>query len=131
MGARPKAISCKGTGRRRCVSLRRLIFELERRRIRPCRRPPPGEVGLRAELFASVQEFLDSAHPDLPGCLVLDVRLPGRSGLDFQEELAKANIHLPATGAHPVSDNNVSDNKTKSTASRLDQHTSFVASSAG
>jgi len=52
-------------------------------------------VGLRAELFASVQEFLDSGHPDLPGCLVLDVRLPGRSGLDFQEELAKANLHLP------------------------------------
>jgi RNA polymerase sigma factor (sigma-70 family) len=52
-------------------------------------------VGLRVELFASVQEFLDSARPDLPGCLVLDVRLPGRSGLDFQGELAKANMHLP------------------------------------
>ena len=52
-------------------------------------------VGLRAELFASVQEFLDSGHPDLPGCLVLDVRLPGRSGLDFQEELANSNLHLP------------------------------------
>ncbi|MBV8133845.1 MAG: response regulator [Alphaproteobacteria bacterium] len=52
-------------------------------------------VGLRVELFASVQEFLDSAHPDRPGCLVLDVRLPGRSGLDFQEELAKANLRVP------------------------------------
>lgn len=52
-------------------------------------------VGLRVESFASVQEFLDSAHPDLPGCLVLDVRLPGLSGLDFQEELAKANLRLP------------------------------------
>jgi FixJ family two-component response regulator len=52
-------------------------------------------VGLRVELFASVQEFLDSARPDSPGCLVLDVRLPGRSGLDFQGELAKANMHLP------------------------------------
>ena len=52
-------------------------------------------VGLRVELFASVQEFLDSARPDFPGCLVLDVRLPGRSGLDFQGELAKANMHLP------------------------------------
>jgi DNA-binding response OmpR family regulator len=52
-------------------------------------------VGLRVELFASVQEFLDNGDPDLPGCLVLDVRLPGRSGLDFQEELARANIRLP------------------------------------
>jgi FixJ family two-component response regulator/DNA-binding winged helix-turn-helix (wHTH) protein len=52
-------------------------------------------VGLRVELFASVQEFLDSALQDLPGCLVLDVRLPGRSGLDFQEELARANLRVP------------------------------------
>lgn len=40
-------------------------------------------VGLRAELFALVADFLGSARPDLPGCLVLDVRLPGRSGLEF------------------------------------------------
>jgi FixJ family two-component response regulator len=52
-------------------------------------------VGLRVELFASVQEFLGTARPDLPGCLILDVRLPGRSGLDLQDELAKANIHRP------------------------------------
>jgi DNA-binding response OmpR family regulator len=52
-------------------------------------------VGLSVESFASVQEFLDSAPPDLPGCLVLDVRLPGQSGLEFQEELAKAKLRLP------------------------------------
>jgi FixJ family two-component response regulator/DNA-binding winged helix-turn-helix (wHTH) protein len=52
-------------------------------------------VGLRVQVFASVQEFLDSALPDLPGCLILDVRLPGRSGLDFQEEIAKASLCLP------------------------------------
>lgn len=52
-------------------------------------------VGLGVELFASVQEFLAGARPDLPGCLVLDVRLPGRSGLDLQGELTRANIHLP------------------------------------
>jgi FixJ family two-component response regulator len=52
-------------------------------------------VGLGVELFGSVQEFLAAARPDRPGCLVLDVRLPGRSGLDLQEELAKADIHLP------------------------------------
>jgi len=52
-------------------------------------------VGLRVELFASVQEFLDSAPQDPPGCLVLDVRLPGRSGLEFQEELATANLRVP------------------------------------
>src|SRR3984893_2797906 len=52
-------------------------------------------VGLGVELFASVQEFLGTARPDLPGCLILDVRLPGRSGLDLQDELAKANLQLP------------------------------------
>ena len=52
-------------------------------------------VGLRAELFASVQEFLDATRPDLPGCLVLDVKLPGRSGLDFQEQLAQADMRQP------------------------------------
>jgi FixJ family two-component response regulator len=52
-------------------------------------------VGLRVELFASAQEFLDNRLPDAPSCLVLDVRLPGVSGLDFQEDLAKANIHVP------------------------------------
>jgi FixJ family two-component response regulator len=52
-------------------------------------------VGLRAKLFASVDEFLNAGRPDGPACLVLDVRLPGRSGLDFQRELAAANIQLP------------------------------------
>jgi FixJ family two-component response regulator len=52
-------------------------------------------VSLRVELFASVQEFLDSADPAGPGCLVLDVRLPGRSGLEFYDDLIKANVHLP------------------------------------
>ena len=52
-------------------------------------------VGLRAEVFASAPEFLQSKLPDVPSCLVLDVRLPGPSGLDFQAELAKANIHIP------------------------------------
>ncbi len=41
-------------------------------------------VGLRAELFASAQEFFRSKRPDVPSCLVLDVRLPGLSGLDLQ-----------------------------------------------
>ena len=52
-------------------------------------------VGLQAKLCTSVDEFLKAARPDGPACLVLDVRLPGRSGLDFQRELAAANIHLP------------------------------------
>jgi FixJ family two-component response regulator len=52
-------------------------------------------VGLRVELFASVREFLDTGSPNAPGCLVLDVRLPGRSGLDFQDDLTKANVRLP------------------------------------
>jgi FixJ family two-component response regulator len=52
-------------------------------------------VGLEVKLLASVPEFLKSGRPDGPTCLVLDVRLPGRSGLDFQRELAAADIHVP------------------------------------
>jgi FixJ family two-component response regulator len=52
-------------------------------------------VGLRVELFGSVQEFLASKRPDGPSCLVLDIRLPGKSGLEFQEELRRANVKLP------------------------------------
>jgi RNA polymerase sigma factor (sigma-70 family) len=51
-------------------------------------------VGLRVETFASAQEFLQCCS-DAPGCLVLDVRLPGLSGLDLQREMADANIHTP------------------------------------
>ena len=52
-------------------------------------------IGLRTKLFASVREFLQWKRPDVPSCLVLDVRLPGLSGLDFQSELNKADIQLP------------------------------------
>ena len=52
-------------------------------------------VGLEAQLFASAQEFLDADRPDLPSCLILDVRLPGLSGLDLQRELSATNIHIP------------------------------------
>jgi FixJ family two-component response regulator len=52
-------------------------------------------VGLRAELFNSAQELLKANLPAIPSCLVLDVRLPGLSGLDLQTELAKANIDIP------------------------------------
>ena len=52
-------------------------------------------VGLRAEVFASASELLRSSLPDAASCLVLDVRLPGLSGLDFQAELAKQNIAIP------------------------------------
>jgi FixJ family two-component response regulator len=52
-------------------------------------------VGFHVELFSSVQDYLGSSHTGRPGCLVLDVRLPGRSGLDFLDDLTKANSHLP------------------------------------
>src|SRR3954447_12686634 len=52
-------------------------------------------VGLQVQTFASAQEFLLSKVPDVPGCLVLDVRLPGLSGLELQRELARADIRLP------------------------------------
>jgi FixJ family two-component response regulator len=52
-------------------------------------------VGLRSESFGTAQAFLASKRPDGPSCLVLDVRLPGISGLDFQHELADAGIQIP------------------------------------
>jgi FixJ family two-component response regulator len=52
-------------------------------------------VGLQVEAFASAQEFLSSPRPDVPGCLVLDVRLPGLSGLDLQKQMAQAEMEIP------------------------------------
>ena len=52
-------------------------------------------IGLEVEVFGSASEMLQSKLPDVASCLVLDIRLPGMSGLDFQGELAKANIHIP------------------------------------
>ena len=52
-------------------------------------------VGLSVMCFGSAQEFLQSPRPDAPGCIVLDVRLPGTSGLEFQKVLIEAGIHLP------------------------------------
>jgi DNA-binding NtrC family response regulator len=54
-----------------------------------------GSAGLRVKTFASAQDFLTSRRPQAPSCLVLDVQLPGWSGLDLQQELAKVEAHLP------------------------------------
>ena len=65
-------------------------------------------VGLGVQTFAASQEFLDSKRPDAPGCIILDVRLPGRSGLEFQKMLQNLSIQLPvifisAHGDVPIS----------------------------
>jgi FixJ family two-component response regulator len=52
-------------------------------------------VGLRVEVFGSAPELLRSSLPNVASCLVLDIRLPGVTGLDFQAELAEAGIHIP------------------------------------
>jgi len=52
-------------------------------------------AGLRSETFGAAEEFLRSKRPDGPSCLVLDVSLPGISGLDFQRQLAEAGVHIP------------------------------------
>ena len=52
-------------------------------------------VGLEAKLFASAAELLQHKLPEAPCCIVLDIRLPGVGGLDFQDQLTKANIHVP------------------------------------
>ena len=52
-------------------------------------------VGLQVELFGSTQEFQERPRAEAPSCLILDVRLPGRSGLDFQRQLAEADLRIP------------------------------------
>ena len=52
-------------------------------------------VGINVRTFASAQEFMTSTRPDAPACLVLDVRMPGLSGLDLQRELGNAGIRIP------------------------------------
>ena len=52
-------------------------------------------IGLKSELFGSVQDFLASNRRDTPGCMLLDVRLPGKSGLEFQREMQDKNIYMP------------------------------------
>src|ERR1700754_974733 len=52
-------------------------------------------VGLKVETFGSAAELLQKGLPDAPACLVLDIRLPGRSGLDLQAEFAKSGTHVP------------------------------------
>jgi FixJ family two-component response regulator len=52
-------------------------------------------VGLRAEAFGSTEEFVSATRPEVPSCLVLDVRLPGMSGLDFQADLEKSGVRIP------------------------------------
>ncbi|WP_234684037.1 response regulator transcription factor [Bradyrhizobium monzae] len=52
-------------------------------------------VGLKVEAFGSASQLLQAKPPEVPSCLVLDIRLPGASGLDLQSDLAKANIHTP------------------------------------
>jgi len=52
-------------------------------------------VGLQSQTFATAQDFLRSQRPDGPSCLVLDVRLPGVNGLDFQRQLAEAGLRIP------------------------------------
>src|SRR4051794_32401404 len=52
-------------------------------------------VGLRVEVFGSAPEFLQSKLPDVASCLILDIRLPRLSGLDFQVDLAEAGVHIP------------------------------------
>jgi FixJ family two-component response regulator len=52
-------------------------------------------IGFRVQSFESARDFLSSRRPNAPSCLVLDVRLPGLSGLDLQRELAEAGVHIP------------------------------------
>jgi len=65
------------------------------RAIREATRSLLASVGLQVQTFGTAQEFLRAKRPDAPACLVLDVRLPGLSGLDLQRELASAGSPIP------------------------------------
>lgn len=52
-------------------------------------------VGLQAQSFASTEEFLAAQRPEIPSCLILDIRLPGMNGLEFQDQLARGGVHIP------------------------------------
>ena len=73
-------------------------------------------VGLGVQTFESSQEFLDSKRSDAPSCIILDVRLPGRSGLDFQSVLQNLGIHLPVIFVSAHSDIPISVRAMKSGA---------------
>src|SRR5690348_15009858 len=88
----------------RCLYRRRVnddrTADHHHRRRRPgdprgARKPDSIPWSVQANALASVPEFLNEGRPDGPTCLVLDVRLSGLSGLDFQRELSAANIHVP------------------------------------
>jgi FixJ family two-component response regulator len=63
--------------------------------VREATRDLLSSVGLRVECFGTAQEFLGSSRPDAPACLILDVRMPGPSGLDLQRELAQTGAPIP------------------------------------
>ena len=93
---RPSSRSRPPYPSRRAVSERAVVFVVDddpsmRRSLESLLR----SIGLDVRLFSSAQEFMQAERPDAPGCLVLDVRLPGMSGLTFQQELAKAGVALP------------------------------------
>lgn len=52
-------------------------------------------IGLRVQTFSSARDFLAAARPDAPGCIILDVRMPGLNGLDLQRELSSAGVYIP------------------------------------
>ena len=67
----------------------------DNRAVREATRSLLASVGIRVEMFKAAQDFLSSPRPDTPSCLVLDVRLPGLSGLDLQRELIGACVAIP------------------------------------
>jgi FixJ family two-component response regulator len=73
-------------------------------------------IGLGVQSFTSTPEFLNSSRPDVPGCIVLDVRLPGASGLEFQRSLAELGIELPVIFISGYGDIPMSVNALKSGA---------------
>jgi FixJ family two-component response regulator len=93
--AGPSAVK-KETGVKETIEAQRLVYVIDDdASMREALKSLFASVGLRAETFGSAPEFLEEKLPDAAICLVVDIRLPGLSGLDFQAELSKAHIDIP------------------------------------
>src|ERR1700756_4672620 len=95
------------------------VFIVDDRDVRECLQELLESVGLQSKSFGTVQEFLSSPRSDGPSCLILDVRLPGISGLDLQHELKQRKVSIPIIFLTAHADVPISVNAMKSGAVEL------------
>src|ERR1700727_1231198 len=94
--AQPSSSCCRSRLKRIMATVESIVFVIDDDpSFRRSTEMLIGSVGLSVQTFSSAEEFLRSLRPDVPACLLLDVRLPHLSGLDLQRELTKAGVQIP------------------------------------